>query len=72
MSCTDIRVFGNSYTFNWTMMYSINLNDILKKNIKKMYAIFHEPQNDMVTGEKLVTGFIWRTCFKIIRSSLLM
>lgn len=51
MSCTDIRVFGNSYTFNWTMMYSINLNDILKKNIKKMYAIFHEPQNDMVTGE---------------------
>lgn len=37
-----------------------------------MYAIFHEPQNDMVTGEKLVTGFIWRTCFKIIRSSLVM
>lgn len=56
MSCTDIRVFGNSYTFNLSMMYSINLNNILKKNIKKTYAIFHKPQNDMVTGEKLVSS----------------
>lgn len=48
----------HTYSRIWKLIH-IQLNDDVfykpkwysEKEYKKMYAIFHEPQNDMVTGE---------------------